>query len=310
MFSYPAGIDVSKDSLQVQVDLLDVGVSCPNAEGDFPGLISWLLLHQVGRVLLEATGSYERNVMKALQAAGFEVIRINPCRAKSFAKAMGQQAKTDPIDARFLAQFAAVIKSANSRITSVEQDDLRALVQQRENFVQQRDDDKRRLKTASSEAVKPALQSHIDYLCEAVKLIEKLIRQSAESLDREKVTHLRSVKGIGLVTAASVMAYLPELGEVGRHQIAALAGIAPYNDDSGTHKGKRYISGGRFAARRALYMACWSVIRYQPDFNARYKALREKGKCAKVALIACMRVLLVRLNAMIRDGSEWKGLVA
>ncbi len=106
------------------------------------------------------------------------------------------------------------------------------------------------------------------------------------------------------------MAYLPELGEVGRHQIVALAGIAPYNDDSGTHKGKRYISGGRFAARRALYMACWSVIRYQPDFNARYKALREKGKCAKVALIACMRVLLVRLNAMIRDGSEWKGQVA
>ncbi|WLH97627.1 transposase [Pseudomonas hefeiensis] len=172
MFSYPAGIDVSKDSLQVQVDLLDVGVSCPNAEDDFPGLIGWLLLHQVTRVLLEATGGYERNVMKALQAAGFEVIRINP-RAKSFAKAMGQQAKTDPIDARLLAQFAAVIKSANSRITSVEQDDLRALVQQRENFVQQRDDDKRRLKTASSEAVKPALQSHIDYLCEAVKSIEK-----------------------------------------------------------------------------------------------------------------------------------------
>ncbi|MCQ6260281.1 transposase, partial [Pseudomonas sp. Q11] len=272
--------------------------------------IGWLLLHQVGRVLLEATGGYERSVMKALQAAGFEVIRINPCRAKNFAKAMGQQAKTDPIDARLLAQFAAVIKSTNSRITSAEQDDLRALVQQRENFTQQRDDDKRRLKTASSEAVKPALQSHIDYLCEAIKLIEKMIRQSAENLDSEKVTRLCSVKGIGLVTAASVMAYLPELGEVGRHQIAALAGIAPYNDDSGTHKGQRHISGGRFSARRALYMACWSVIRYQPDFNARYKALREKGKCAKVALIACMRILLIRLNAMIRDGSEWKGDVA
>src|SRR3546814_1903449 len=124
MFSYPAGIDVSKDSLQVQIDLLDVGVSCPNAEGDFPGLISWLLLHQVGRVLLEATGGYERNVMKALQAAGFEVIRIKPCRAKSFAKAMGHKAKTDPIDARLLAQFAAVINSANSRIKIVEQVDL------------------------------------------------------------------------------------------------------------------------------------------------------------------------------------------
>ncbi|TWC10780.1 transposase [Pseudomonas sp. SJZ085] len=309
MFSY-AGIDVSKDSLEVQVNLLEAGIRCPNAEGDFPGLIGWLMLHQVGRVLLEATGGYERKVMKALQAAGFDVIRINPCRAKNFAKAMGQQAKTDPIDARLLAQFAAVIKSPDSRVTSAEQDNLRALVQQREHFVQQMDDDRRRLKTASSEAVKPALQSHISYLYKAVKSIEKLIDQSVQALDRERMSHLCSVKGIGLVTAASLMAYLPELGEVGRHQIAALAGIAPYNDDSGQHKGKRHIGGGRFAARRSLYMACWSVIRFQPDFNARYKALREKGKCAKVALIACMRVLLVRLNAMIRDGSDWKGRAA
>jgi len=306
MFSYPAGIDVSKDSLEVRVNLLEVGVSCPNAESDFPGLIGWLLLHQVGRVLLEATGGYERNVMKALQTAGLEVIRINPCRAKSFAKAMGQQAKTDPIDARFLAQFAAVIKAPGARITSAEQDNLRALVQQREHFVQQMDDDKRRLKTASSDVVKPALQSHIDYLCKAIKAIEVLISECAESLDSEKTARLRSVKGIGLITAASLMSYLPELGEVGRRQIAALAGIAPYNDDSGRHQGKRHISGGRFAVRRSLYMSCWSVIRYQPEFSARYKALREKGKCAKVALIACMRVLLIRLNAMIRDGSEWK----
>lgn len=306
MFSYPAGIDVSKDSLEVRVNLLEVGVSCPNAESDFPGLIGWLLLHQVGRVLLEATGGYERNVMKALQTAGLEVIRINPCRAKSFAKAMGQQAKTDPIDARFLAQFAAVIKAPGARITSSEQDNLRALVQQREHFVQQMDDDKRRLKTASSDVVKPALQSHIDYLCKAIKAIEVLISECAESLDSEKTARLRSVKGIGLITAASLMSYLPELGEVGRRQIAALAGIAPYNDDSGRHQGKRHISGGRFAVRRSLYMSCWSVIRYQPEFSARYKALREKGKCAKVALIACMRVLLIRLNAMVRDGSEWK----
>lgn len=306
MFSYPAGIDVSKDSLEVRVNLLEVGVSCPNAESDFPGLIGWLLLHQVGRVLLEATGGYERNVMKALQTAGLEVIRINPCRAKNFAKAMGQQAKTDPIDARFLAQFAAVIKAPGARITSAEQDNLRALVQQREHFVQQMDDDKRRLKTASSDVVKPALQSHIDYLCKAIKAIEVLISECAESLDSEKTARLRSVKGIGLITAASLMSYLPELGEVGRRQIAALAGIAPYNDDSGRHQGKRHISGGRFAVRRSLYMSCWSVIRYQPEFSARYKALREKGKCAKVALIACMRVLLIRLNAMIRDGSEWK----
>ena len=305
MFSC-AGIDVAKDTLEVRINPQDVGASYLNTASDFLALIDWLKRYQVNRVLLEATGGYEREAMKALQAAGFEVLRINPRRAKNFAKAMGQHAKTDPIDARLLAQFAEVIKSPSNRITSPEQDNLRALVQQRENFVQQQSDDIRRLKTASVDRVKPCLQRHIDYLCQAIKLIEKLIRQSAQDLDSDKTARLCSVKGIGLVTAASLMAYLPELGEVGRHEIAALAGIAPYNDDSGKHEGPRHISGGRFAARRAMYMACWVVIQRQPEFKARYDALRQKGKCAKVALIACMRVLLIRLNAMIRDRTEWK----
>ncbi|WP_283188224.1 transposase [Pseudomonas sp. PMCC200344] len=305
MFSC-AGIDVAKDTLEVRINPQDVGASYLNTASDFLALIDWLKRYQVNRVLLEATGGYEREAMKALQAAGFEVLRINPRRAKNFAKAMGQHAKTDPIDARLLAQFAEVIKSPSNRITSPEQDNLRALVQQRENFVQQQSDDIRRLKTASVDRVKPCLQRHIDYLCQAIKSIEKLIRQSAQDLDSDKIARLCSVKGIGLVTAASLMAYLPELGEVGRHEIAALAGIAPYNDDSGKHEGPRHISGGRFAARRAMYMACWVVIQRQPEFKARYDALRRKGKCAKVALIACMRVLLIRLNAMIRDRTEWK----
>ncbi|MEO4015874.1 transposase [Pseudomonas rossensis] len=305
MFSC-AGIDVAKDTLEVRINPQDVGASYLNTASDFLALIDWLKRYQVNRVLLEATGGYEREAMKALQAAGFEVLRINPRRAKNFAKAMGQHAKTDPIDARLLAQFAEVIKSPSNRITSPEQDNLRALVQQRENFVQQQSDDIRRLKTASVDRVKPCLQRHIDYLCQAIKSIEKLIRQSAQDLDSDKTARLCSVKGIGLVTAASLMAYLPELGEVGRREIAALAGIAPYNDDSGKHEGPRHISGGRFAARRAMYMACWVVIQRQPGFKARYDALRRKGKCAKVALIACMRVLLIRLNAMIRDRTEWK----
>ncbi|KAB0563206.1 IS110 family transposase [Pseudomonas palleroniana] len=306
MFSYSAGIDVSKDSLEARIHLLEAGVSCSNTEKDLPALIGWLRLYQVSRVLVEATGGYERNVVKAAQAAGLQVICVNPRRAKAFSRAMGQKAKTDPIDAKSLAQFAAVIDSPSARITSPEHERLRALVQQREHFVQQRDDDRRRLKTASCDAVKPALQSHIEYLSAAVEAINQLIRQSANELDREKVARLCSVKGIGLITASSLMAYLPELGEIGGRPIAALAGLAPYNNDSGKHKGARHISGGRFAARRSLYMACWVIIRDQPEFQARYQLLRDKGKCAKVALIACMRVLLVRLNAMLRDGTEWK----
>ncbi|TPG81463.1 IS110 family transposase [Pseudomonas arsenicoxydans] len=305
MFSC-AGIDVSKDNLEIRINPQDVGASYPNTAAGFVALIDWLQLYNVRRVLLEATGGYERKAMKALQIAGFEVLRINPCRAKDFAKAMGYHAKTDPIDARLLAEFAAVIKDSDSQITSPEQDNLRALVQQREHFVQQQSDDMRRIKTASADLVIPLLQSHIDYLNQALKSIEKLIRQQAKDLDSDKIARLCSVKGIGLVTAASLMAYLPELGEVGRHEIAALAGIAPYNDDSGTHEGVRHIGGGRFAARRAMYMACWVVIRRQPEFKARYQALRQKGKCAKVALIACMRVLLIRLNAMIREKTEWR----
>lgn len=216
MFSC-AGIDVSKDSLEVRINPQDVGESFPNSVNGFPALTDWLKGFDVTRVLLEATGGYEREAMKALQKAGFEVLRINPRRVKSFAKAMGYHAKTDPMDARLLAEFATVIKDSTSRITSAEQDNLRALVQQRENFVQQQCDDRRRIKTASADVVKPLLQSHIDYLEHAIKSIEKLICQSAKDLDSEKAARLCSVKGIGLVTASSIMAYLPELGEVGRH---------------------------------------------------------------------------------------------
>lgn len=305
MFSY-LGIDVSKDNLEIRILPEDIGVSYANSSAGFDALIDWLKPYNVRRVLLEATGGYERAAMKSLQAAGLDVLRINPRRAKSFAEAMGYRAKTDPIDARLLAEFAQVVKDCDSRISSVEQDNLRALIQQRENFVQQQSDDVRRMKTASVDLVKPLLQSHIDYLTQAIKALNNLIRQSAQVLDRDKIARLCSVKGIGIVTAASLMAYVPELGEVGRREIAALLGVAPYNDDSGKHQGTRRIGGGRFAARRAMYMACWVVIQRQPEFKARYEALREKGKCAKVALIACMRVLLIRLNAMIRDGAEWK----
>ncbi|MBO0497131.1 IS110 family transposase [Pseudomonas sp. Marseille-Q1929] len=305
-----AGIDVSKDDLEVQLDSQAEGMSCSNTAAGFSRLIRWLKSHHVSRVVLEATGGYERQVMKALQAADLEVVRINPSRARSFARALGLQAKTDPIDAKLLAHFATTINPPKSQPTSPEQDDLRALVHQRENFVQQRSDDERRLKTASSDAVKSLLKSHIDYLTKVIGSLDAQIRQSAETLDQKRVSQLCSVKGIGLITAASLMAYLPELGSVGRREIAALAGLAPYNNDSGKYQGKRYISGGRFSVRRSLYMACWSAIRFQPELNARYKALRDKGKCAKVALIACMRVLLIRLNAMIRDGSEWSDRVA
>jgi transposase len=300
------GIDISKSDLVVWVQPQGDGFKVDNTSQGFVELIERLSPYDVARVLLEATGGCEVKVMVALQAAGLPVLRINPHRARAFAVAMGKNAKTDPIDAAVLADFAEVLQASSHKIISPEREALRELVRQREHFVQQRDDNRRRLQQAQQAAVIAMIKDHIHYLQTQIKQLDKAINQSAYNLDAEKANRLISVKGIGPVTTASLLVYLPELGELDRREIAALAGIAPYNDDSGSHSGKRQISGGRARVRRALYMSCWIVIRHQADFKARYKALRERGKSAKVALIACMRILLIRLNAMLRDGTEWR----
>jgi len=300
------GIDISKSNLVVWVQPQKDGFEVPNTVEGFDVLVARLAQYTVGRVLLEATGGYERRVMAALQQASFSVLRINPRRARAFAVAMGKNAKTDPIDAAVLADFAEALHASREKPISPEREALRELIQLREHFVQQRDDNKRRLQQAQLPAIVEAIKDHIRYLQTQIKQFTKAIDQNMRKLDAEKADRLISVKGIGTVATASLLVYLPELGELDRREIAALAGIAPYNDDSGNHSGKRQIFGGRARVRRALYMSCWVVIRHQADFKARYKSLRERGKSAKVALIACMRILLIRLNAMLRDGTEWR----
>lgn len=300
------GIDVSKSNLVVWVKPQNEGFDVSNTSEGFLELIQRLNQLDVGMILLEATGGYERNVMAALQDANLKVHRVNPRRARYFAVAIGKNAKTDAIDAAVLAEFAEVLSASRSKVISPEREALRELIQQREHFVQQRDDNKRRLQQAQLPLVITLIKEHIRYLQMQIKQLDKTINQSMRDLDAEKAERLISVKGIGTVATASLLVYLPELGELDRREIAALAGIAPLNDDSGKHTGKRQIYGGRARVRRALYMSCWVVIRHQPDFKARYDGLRERGKSAKVALIACMRVLLIRLNAMLRDGTEWR----
>lgn len=300
------GVDISKANLVVWVQPQGEGFEVANTSEGFVALINRLGCFEVGQVLLEATGGYERQVMVALQGANFKVLRINPRRARSFAVAMGKHAKTDPIDAAILADFAEVLHGAREELISPEREALRELIQLREHFVQQRDDNKRRLQQVQQSAVVDAIKDHVDYLKTQIKALNKHITLSMCELDADKAKRLMSVKGIGLVAAASLLVYLPELGQLGRREVAALAGVAPYNDDSGNHKGRRQIFGGRARVRHALYMSSWVVIRFQTDFKVRYEALRAKGKSAKAALIACMRILLVRLNAMLRDGTEWR----
>ena len=298
------GIDVSKASLAVWIHPQDISFSVPNDSNGYAQLIEKLGGYEVRKVLLEATGGYERGVLTAL--AAFSVVRVNPRRARAFAEAIGKHAKTDPIDAHVLARFAQTLMSSSYKLASPQVQCLRALVQQRERFVQQRDDDRRRAQQAELPAVIDLLTEHIKLLRTFIERLEQAIEATMMALDSDRATRLTSVKGIGVITAASLMAYMPELGNVDRHQIAALAGLAPYNKDSGTVRGKREIYGGRGAIRRVLYMACWIVLRYDASFKARYEKLRAKGKCAKAALVACMRVLLVRLNAMLRDGTQWQ----
>lgn len=299
------GIDVAKASLAVHFHPCGRFMAIPNTPAGHAELVTQLAGSSVGNVLLEATGGYERAVMRVLADANLPVTRVNPRRARAFAQAMGKTAKTDPIDAAMLARMAELVVAERLH-PSAEQEELRALVQRREQLVQQRDDDRRRLKQATHERIRACLAEHILWLRGQIRAIGKDIARLQQQVDDDLARRLMAVPGIGPVTAASLQAYLPELGHLDRREIAALAGLAPYNADSGKREGKRRIRGGRGAIRRVLYMACWCVIRLQPDFQARYRRLREQGKCAKVAITACMRVLLIRLNAMARDKTEWR----
>lgn len=304
--SSSVGIDVSSATLAVHIRPEGVNFNVSNDLKGFQLLVEKLGESRISMVLLEATGGYECNVLKALQDAGFPVCRINPSRARDFARSMGKRAKTDPIDAAVLAHLAEVMPPRPCPMMTPERALLRELLMQRDRFVQQRDDDRRRLKQAQAASVCSRLEQHITYLNGEIRALEQEITQQAAALPDGRVQQLTQVKGIGLITASKLMALLPELGLVDKKEIAALVGVAPFNQDSGKQSGKRSIWGGRSHVRRALYMACWVVIRHNKDFCERYKALRAQGKCAKVAVVACMRILIVRLNAMLKTGTPWR----
>ena len=298
------GIDVAKATLAVWVRPLGLSFEVGNDAAGHRDLIDRLRQWPVERVVLEATGGYERGVLAALHAAKVPAERVAPHRVRGFATALGQRAKTDPIDAAVLAHFAEAMPAAPVRVLTSEQLQLQSLVQRREQLVGLRDDERRRQHQASDAFARASLQRVIATLQREIARLDQALAKAARAMPN--TTRLRAVPGIGPVTAATLQACLPELGQLDRRQISALVGIAPFNADSGQKAGKRQISGGRARVRRVLYMAAWSAIRCQAHLKARYNALRERGKPAKVALVACMRSLLVGLNAMIRDRVEWR----
>jgi transposase len=308
IMSHPfVGVDVSKDRLDVAVHPETSSWSVPNDEAGIKDLVQRLLPLHPACVVLEATGGYEMPAVGALAGAGLPVVAVNPRQTRDFAKAAGLLAKTDRIDAAALARFAEAMKPEIRPIPDAAAQELGALTVRRRQVVQMLTAEKNRRQIAPKRLHKE-IDRHVAWLLEALRRLDdelqNLIRNSP--VWREKDDLLQSVKGIGPKTSALLIAELPELGRLDRWQIAKLAGVAPMNRDSGRYRGQRHIQGGRATVRSALYMATLTAIRRNPVIAAFYRRLRDDGKKFKVAMTACMRKLLVRLNAMLRDRVPWR----
>lgn len=303
------GIDVAKTTLDIAVYSTNESWSCSNDAESFPELISRLQQSASGRIeriVLEATGGYQTPLVAALCAAGLPVVVVNPRQVRDFARATGRRAKTDRLDAQVLAQFGAVIRPSLRPLPDHATQELAALLVRRRQVVEMLVAEKNRLGTALC-SVREDVQSHIQWL---EKRLEDLDEQLQIRIEQSPVwcarkNLLRSVKGVGPILTLNLIACVPELGHLNRKQIAALIGVAPFNSDSGRRKGKRCIRGGREAVRAPLYMATMAAIRHNPVIGAFYERLTGVGKLPKVAITACMRKLLVILNAMVKHNQPW-----
>jgi transposase len=305
------GIDVSKRWLEVHVQ---GNASSWKVGNDAEGMIS--LVEQMKPVqptliVFEATGGYERRAAKALREAGLPVAVVNPTRVRRFAEAMGILAKTDKIDARVIAWYASVVHPpVNGQQTTLEEQ-LAACVERRRQLLVELVAEKNRLSTCPT-WMKAGIEEHVGWLEEHIERlaaeIQAFIAQDPQWKERAEI--IDSVPGVGEVTAATMVAELPELGSLSGKKIAALVGVAPFNKDSGPKRGKRRIFGGREGVRRTLFMAALSATRHNPVIRAFYERLLRYGKEKKVALVACMRKLLVIINSMVKKSEKWRYIPA
>lgn len=302
------GIDVAKDGLDVHIRPTAEAFSVPHDDAGVAGLVERLTRLRASLVALEATGGYEVTVAAALASAGLPVAVINPRQIRDFARATGQLAKTDVLDARVIAAFAEAVRPAVRPLPDEQARTLGELVTRRRQLVDMYGAEMNRRRLVRDPQVQQQLAAHLQWLDQALTDLERELRQAirATPVWRETESLLRSVPGIGPVTAFTLLADLPELGRLPRRQIAALVGVAPFNRDSGTLRGRRAVSGGRASVRHVLYMATVSAIRRNPIIRAFYRRLRDSGHPAKVALTAAMRKLITILNAILRDHRPWQ----
>ena len=301
------GVDVSKERLDVAVAPSGESMSFANSEDGIALLADFLKPRNPELVLFEATGGWEMNAVHHLAAQRLPLVVLNPRQVRDFAKATGQLAKTDTIDARILARFGQAVRPEVRPLKPEELRKLDALITRRRQIVGMITAEQNRWVSAP-EWIRPDIEELIEILQKRLgainRTLSKLIRKSP--LWRKKDKILQSFPGVGPVTASSLIADLPELGSLNRREIAALAGLAPLNCDSGTHTGKRRIWGGRAALRAALYMCAVTASQHNPVIQPYYQKLVRAGKPQKVVLTACMRRILVILNAMMRSQTCWQ----
>jgi transposase len=299
------GIDVSK--AQLDVALRPEGrFSAPNDEAGCAQILERLRTVSPTRVVVEATGGLEIPLTGVLAAAGVPIVVVNPRQVRDFAKATGRLAKTDTLDAQTLAHFAEVIRPELRPVPDGQTQALAAILARRRQLVEMLTAEKNRLSSASK-PVRKSLRTHIAWLERELSQTDSGLAQAIRESPvwQEKEELLRSTSGVGPVVTTTLLANLPELGTLSGKQIAALVGVAPLNRDSGTLRGKRTVWGGRAQIRATLYMAALVAARVNPVIRAFYQRLCAAGKAKKVALIACMRKLLIILNAMLKHRTPW-----
>ncbi|MEW5980642.1 MAG: IS110 family transposase [Acidobacteriota bacterium] len=306
------GIDVAKDHLDVHVHPTGETTVYESTPEGVASLIHYLKGMRAKLIVVEATGGYETTLAAELMAAGLPVAVVNPRRVRRYAEGIGKRAKTDAIDAYVLARFAQTVEPPIKRPVTQEEQTIKDLVARRRQLVDFRAKEKTRLSQASSAGIRRSIERIIDALTREIKEIERQLNTHIKNnpVWREKDHIIQSATGVGAATSHTLLADLPEIGAIRQSKITALVGIVPLNHDSGKMKGRRMISGGRMRVRNSLYMATISAIRYNGTIKSFYRRLLDAGKPAKVAITACMRKLLIILNAMVRKRELYREVFA
>ena len=304
--SYNVGIDVSMDRLDVEIRPGGRGFCVVNDTAGWIELVARLRQCAIVAIGLEPTGGYERGVVRALLAAGFSVRRINPNKLRQFARARGALAKNDRIDARLIAEYVALMPTrAVQRNPVVER--LAEIVTMRRQLCEEHVAIENQASHLEDAVLRRMAKRRLARIEADIALLGKRLAEhvAAEPVLARRFDLLCSMPGVGATLAYTLLALLPELGGIGRRQIAALVGLAPYDFDSGKFRGQRHIYGGRMPVRNVLYMAALAAFRFNPVLKAFHRRLVGAGKKPKLAIVAVMRKMIVALNAMLRDGTQW-----